>query len=360
MTAGKVRVLVIDDSAFNRRTLIKMLESLPDVEVVGYACDGEEGLRKVIDLHPDLITLDLEMPRMDGFTLLRIVMQKQPTPIIVVSSRSDDEDVFKALELGAVEFVRKPSAQVSPLLMDIREEFLAKVRDVTTANLNNLMARARMAGKPQERAAQRAARLNLLNDSLRLDFRMVVIGASTGGPPALQNIFSAIQDDIPVAFAVAQHMPPGFTRTFAERLNRCSALDIREAVDGDIVRPGQVLIAPGGNNLEFFTRGAEVIARVSEAQERQRYLPSIDTLFTSAAGIFQRRLLGVVLTGMGNDGAMGVCAIKNHGGTVFAEAEESCVVFGMPKESIATGLVDRVVALPQVCREILLYCRYGR
>ena len=360
MTSVKVRVLVIDDSAFNRRTIIKMLESLPDVEVVGYACDGDEGLRKVIDLRPDLITLDLEMPRMDGFTLLRIVMQQQPTPIIVVSSRSDDEDVFKALDLGAVEFVRKPSAKVSPLLMDIREELLAKVRDVTTANLKNVMARARMANKPQERRPQRATRLNVLSGSLRQDFHMVVIGASTGGPPALQNIFSAIQEDIPVAFAVAQHMPPGFTRTFAERLNRCSTLKVREAVNGDIVRPGEVLIAPGGNNLEFFPRGADVVARVSEAKERQRYLPSIDTLFTSAASLFHRRLLGVVLTGMGNDGAMGVCAIKKHGGAVFAEAEESCVVFGMPKEAIATGMVDRVVALPQVCEEILLYCRYAR
>lgn len=360
MSASKVRVLVIDDSAFNRRTIVKMLESLPNVEVIGYACDGEEGLRKVIDLRPDLITLDLEMPRMDGFTLLRIVMQQQPTPIIVVSSRSDDEDVFKALELGAVEFVPKPSSKVSPILMDIREELLAKVREVTSANLENVMARTSSAAKLRDNASQRVTRLNAVTGATHQNFHVVVIGSSTGGPPALQNIFSAIQDEIPVAFAVAQHMPPDFTRAFAERLNRFSALRIREAANGDILSPGEVLIAPGGRNLEFFPKGADVIAKISEPKGHQRYLPSIDTLFSSAATIFKNRLLGVVLTGMGNDGALGVHAIKDSGGTVFAEAEESCVVFGMPKEAIATGLVDRIVALPQVCKEILLHCGYGR
>lgn len=358
MSSGKVRVLVIDDSAFNRRTIVKMLESLPNVEVIGYACDGEEGLRKVIDLRPDLITLDLEMPRMDGFTLLRIVMQKQPTPIIVVSSRSDDEDVFKALDLGAVEFVPKPSSKVSPILMDIREELLAKVQEVTSANLKNVMARTSNVSQQRDRVPKRATRLSTVTDAVRKDFRMVVIGSSTGGPPALQNIFSAIQDEIPVAFAVAQHMPPDFTRAFAERLNRFSALRIREAENGDQVRPGEVLIAPGGKNLEFFPQGAEIIAKVSEPKGHQRYLPSVDTLFSSVATIFGRRLLGVVLTGMGNDGAMGVHAIKNNGGTVFAEAEESCVVFGMPKEAIATGLVDRVVPLSSVCKEVLRHCGY--
>lgn len=355
MSTGKVRVLVIDDSAFNRRTIVKMLESLPNVEVVGYACDGEEGLRKVIDLCPDLITLDLEMPRMDGFTLLRIVMQKQPTPIIVVSSRSDDEDVFKALELGAVEFVPKPSSKVSPVLMDIREELLAKVQEVTSANLKNVMGRS---STQLDRGSKRTDKLTAITRAVDDDFRMVVIGSSTGGPPALQNIFSAIQDELPIAFAVAQHMPPDFTRAFAERLNRFSALKIREAKSGDIVRPGEVLIAPGGKNLEFFPKGTDVLAKVSEPKGHQRYLPSVDTMFASAAAIFGQRLLGVVLTGMGNDGAMGVHAIKQKGGSALAEAEESCVVFGMPKEAIATGLVDQVVAMPLMCKEILRYCGY--
>ena len=359
MNSGKVRALVIDDSAFNRRTIVKMLESLPNVEVIGYACDGEEGLRKVIDLKPDLITLDLEMPRMDGFTLLRIVMEQQPTPIIVVSSRSDDEDVFKALELGAVEFVPKPSSRVSPVLMDIREELLAKVREVTSANLKNVIVRSGATQQLSDRIAKSPARVTADRFSDHQNYPMVVIGSSTGGPPALQNIFSAIQHEIPVAFAVAQHMPPDFTRAFAERLNRFSALTIREAVNGDPVKPGEVLIAPGGKNLEFFPKCGEVVAKVSEPKGHQRYLPSVDILFASAAPIFGRRLLGVVLTGMGNDGAMGVHAVKTNGGTAFAEAEESCVVFGMPKEAIATGLVDQVIPLPLVCKKILQHCGYG-
>jgi len=357
MSPAKVRVLVIDDSAFNRRSIVKMLESLPNVEVVGYACDGEDGLRKVIELRPDLITLDLEMPRMDGFTLLRIVMQKQPTPIIVVSSRSDDGNVFKALELGAVEFVPKPSSKVSPILMDIREELLAKVREVTSANLKNVMARSQaVSGLKKVTTPTRRARRKAVPDSLAQSYRMVVIGSSTGGPPALQNIFSAITEEIPVAFAVAQHMPSGFTHAFAERLNRFSALTIKEAENGDIVRPGQVLIAPGGKNLEFFAKAHNVIARVSEPKGHQRYLPSVDCLFSSAAALYGERLLGVVLTGMGNDGAMGVSTINSHGGRVIAEAEESCVVFGMPKVAIATGAVDCIVPLPLVCREILKEC----
>ena len=361
MTAAKVRVLVVDDSAFSRRSIVKMLESLPNVEVIGYACDGEDGLRKVIDLRPDLITLDLEMPRMDGFTLLRIVMQKQPTPIIVVSSRSDDGDVFKALELGAVEFVPKPSSKVSPVLMDIREELLQKVREVTSANLNNVMAHGDAVSrlKRVSTSARRPQQDAVSNDASET-YRMVVIGSSTGGPPALQNIFSAITDEIPVAFAVAQHMPAGFTRAFAERLNRFCALTIKEAENGDIVRPGQVLIAPGGKNLELFQKGSNVIAKVADPEGHQRYLPSVDALFSSAASIYGERLLGLVLTGMGNDGSKGVHAINNHGGRVIAEAEESCVVFGMPKEAIATGLVNRIVPLPMVCREILKECGCDR
>ncbi|MDH3997690.1 MAG: chemotaxis response regulator protein-glutamate methylesterase [Desulfuromonadales bacterium] len=351
---SRVRILVIDDSAFNRRTIVKILESLPNVEVVGYACDGEEGLRKVVDLRPDLITLDLEMPRMDGFTLLRIVMQKQPTPIIVVSSRSDDEDVFKALELGAVEFVAKPSSRVSPALMDIREILLAKVREVTEANLKNVIAHSAAAAV---RAAKPEKPRVTTPCAATSDFNVVVIGSSTGGPPALQSIFSAIQDETPVAFVVAQHMPPDFTRAFAERLNRFSSLRIREAKTGDSVCPGEVLIAPGGMNLELYAKGTDVIAKISEPKMHQRYFPSVDALFTTAAPLFGERLLGVVLTGMGNDGKLGVQAIKKHGGTVFAEAEDSCVVFGMPKEAIATGTVDSIVPLPLVCREILHHCR---
>ena len=353
MSQDKLRVLVIDDSAFNRRTIVRMLEDLPNVEIVGYACDGEEGLYKVLRLKPDLVTLDLEMPRMDGFSLLRIVMQKQPTPIIVVSSRSDDENVFKALELGAVEFVPKPTAQVTPALMDIRDTLLEKVREVTKANLRNVLDRRQSLSRLRPAVVQPQAPL----PQQTADFPVVAIASSTGGPPALQAIFSAITKPVPIAFVVAQHMPPDFTRAFAERLNRFSALEIREAADGDTVLPGRVLIAPGGYNLELVRKGSSAIARICPPQQVHRYVPSADVLFNYAAPIFGSRLLGVVLTGMGNDGSKGVVTIKEQGGRVFAEAEESCVVFGMPKEAIATGRVDAVVPLPLVCGEILKHCR---
>ena len=355
MSQNKVRVLVIDDSAFNRRAIVRILEDLPNVEIIGYACDGEEGLYKVLRLKPDLVTLDLEMPRMDGFSLLRIVMQKQPTPIIVVSSRSDDENVFKALELGAVEFVPKPTAQPTPALLDIRNILLEKVSELTKANLRSVLDRRQSLSRLRPTTATPQQQM----PSASSDFPVVAIASSTGGPPALQTIFSAITSPVPVAFVVAQHMPPDFTRAFAERLNRFSALEIREAVDGDAVLPGRVLIAPGGKNLELIRKGSGAIARICPPQQSHRYVPSADVLFNYAAPIFGSRLLGVVLTGMGNDGSKGTIAIKEHGGSVFAEAEESCVVFGMPKEAIATGGVDVVVPLPQVCREILKHCRVG-
>jgi two-component system chemotaxis response regulator CheB len=185
---------------------------------------------------------------------------------------------------------------------------------------------------------------------------LVVIGASTGGPPALQTIFSAIREPLPVAFAIAQHMPPGFTKAFAERMNKLSALTIAEAVDGDAVLPGKVFIAPGGKNLVFERTGPEVRIRVINPTPEQRYVPSVDVLFTSAAENFAARTIGVVLTGMGNDGHQGVMAIKKAGGSVIAESEESSVVFGMPKEAIATGCVDTVVPLASVCVEIMRKC----
>jgi two-component system chemotaxis response regulator CheB len=347
-----VRVLVVDDSAYNRRTIIKMLESLPGVEVIGYACDGEEALRKVIDLKPDLVTLDLEMPRMDGFTFLRIVMQSRPTPVIVVSARSEDANVFKALEFGAVEFVAKPSARISPELFNIRDDLLHKVREIARTDMSKVLRRS-VPERPQSiRSVPRAG------SRVELPVELVVIGASTGGPPALQAIFSAIQRSIPVAFAVSQHMPPGFTRAFAERLNKGSALEILEARSGDVVRPGQVLVAPGGRNLVFRRSGTDVVAHVVEPTADQRYVPSVDAMFESASTIFGARLLGVVLTGMGNDGARGTAVIKAGGGQAIAEAEETSVVFGMPKEAIATGKVDKVVPLPQVCGEILRRCGF--
>jgi two-component system, chemotaxis family, protein-glutamate methylesterase/glutaminase len=354
---ARVKVLVVDDSAYNRRTIIRMLEEMDGIEVVAYACDGEEGLRKVIDFKPDLITLDLEMPRMDGFTFLRIVMQKWPTPVLVVSARSESASVFKALEFGAVEFVAKPSARISPELLNIQDDLVRKVRAIVGMDMNKILRRAvPVPAVPAPQVFPAAKIPQAVGDHRAI--RQVVIGSSTGGPPALQAILAAIQQPLPIGIAIAQHMPSGFTKAFADRLNKFCALEIREARSGDLMLPGTVLIAPGGKNLLLENRGKDIVAQVVEPLANQRYVPSADLLFESASKAFGSQLLGVVLTGMGNDGARGVVSIKDRGGQAIAEAEETSVVFGMPKEAIATGRIDRVVPLPLVSGEILRRCGF--
>ncbi|MEJ2698745.1 MAG: chemotaxis response regulator protein-glutamate methylesterase [Desulfuromonadales bacterium] len=351
----RVRVLVIDDSAYNRRTIIKILETIPGIEVIGYACDGEEGLRKVFDLKPSLVTLDLEMPRMDGFTFLRIVMQSRPTPVIVVSARSEDENVFKALELGAVEFIAKPSARLSPELFNIREDLVRKVREIARTDMAKVLQRSALENEAPPVVSERKVPKDKGAGGRQIS--QVVIGASTGGPPALQAIFSAIRQPLPVGFAISQHMPPGFTRAFADRLNKFCALEIMEARTGDRVLPGRVLISPGGKNLVFGRRDGEIFVQLEEPSPDQRYVPSVDVMFLSAAEVFGSNLLGIVLTGMGNDGARGVEGIKRHGGQTLAESEETSVVFGMPKEAIATSHVDKVLPFHQMSTEIVRRCK---
>ncbi len=351
--SGNLNVLVIDDSAYNRRTIAKMLESIPGVVVKGYACDGEEGLRKVFDLQPDLITLDIEMPKLDGFSFLRILMQNRPTPVIVVSARADDDNVFKALEFGAVDFVAKPTSRISPELFNIKEDLLSKVVGLARTDMKKVLLRPKSDSRTTKREADQ-----MVAKRTSGGISQVVIGASTGGPPALQTILSAIQSRLDVGIAIAQHMPPVFTRAFADRLNKFCALNIREAQTGDIMEPGRVLIAPGGKNLTFQKRGTSVTAVVSDPLDSQRYTPSVDALFSSASEVFESNLVGVVLTGMGNDGAKGIRDVKNRGGRTLAEAEETSVVFGMPKEAIATGCVDKILPLSLMSREILRSCGF--
>ena len=349
-----IRVVVIDDSAYNRRTITKMLESVENVQVVGYAADGEEGIRKIIDLKPDLVTLDLEMPRMDGFTLLRIIMNSCPLPVIVISSKSEDERVFKALELGAVDFIAKPTGRISDELLKIAGDLQEKVRSVFNLNMDRITKREPLL--PPEASSRKKRKPGSLPASAASGVNVVAIGASTGGPPALQGILSSFPEKLPFTVLVSQHMPAGFTKAFAERLDRSSQFTVKEAKDGDPVVPGMVLIAPGGRNMIFQETNGAVIARVVEPSPQDRYIPSVDVMLTSLADIYGSRLLAVVLTGMGNDGSKGVRAVKKGGGEILAESEESAVVFGMPREAIATGVVDKVVPLSRMAREITLRC----
>jgi len=346
----KIRVVVVDDSAYNRRAITRMLEELPGVEVVGYATNGEEGIRRVIDLTPDLVTLDLEMPRMDGFTMLRILMASSPVPVIVISSTSGDEKVFKALELGAVDFIAKPTTIISDELLKIQQDLHEKVQAVFKLN----MARVQKGSEPAPSAPDIALPPPAAGSAANID--VVAIGSSTGGPPALQRIFTAFKEPPPFALVISQHMPSGFTNAFAERLNRSSGFEVREARDGDEVIAGRALIAPGGKNMLFARMGEKIVARIVPPGQKDRYVPSVDVMFRSCAEQYGNRMLAVVLTGMGNDGALGVRDAKRMGAQVVAESEESAVVFGMPREAIATGLVDRVVPMDAMVREIVFRC----
>jgi len=343
-----LRVLVVDDSAFSRVSIGKMLEKDPQIEVVGYAVNGEEGLRKLLELQPDVVTLDLEMPLMGGFGLLRLIMENLPVPVIVVSSQSERQDVFKALELGAVDFIAKPARARSSDLYSIEQDLVQKVRLAAESNVEKLKRRG-----CQEETTEIPP---IVSPPPRYRSAAVLIGASTGGPPALHQLFASFRDKLPVPVAVAQHMPPGFTKSFAQRLNDSSVMDIKEAEDGDQMLSGQVLICPGSKNLELQHFGGIVRVRVVDPPKEQIYTPSVDVLFRTAAYVYGSKSLAVVLTGMGNDGATGIREIARYGGRALAEAEESCVIYGMPKEAMLTGQVEKSVPLERMTAEIEMRC----
>ena len=346
---GRIRVLVIDDSPFSRQVIARMLETSPLVEVVGTARDGEEALRKTFELEPDLITLDLEMPGMDGLTFLRLVMARRPTPVIVISGRGSEGDVFQALELGAVDFLAKPTPHATPLLASIEQELIRKVHGVRELRID----------KVRERLGSLPAPGTLRPSAVPVPWRVVALGASTGGPAALLEILGAFAAPPPLAFLVAQHMPEGFTASFADRLDRLTTLESREARGGEEPAPGTVLVAPGGCHLEVEVVGRRAVARVRPAEDRDRCTPSVDRLFESSAKAFGEELLAVVLTGMGDDGRRGVIAVKECGGHVIAESEQTAVIHGMPQQAIRTGAVDQVLSLHEMAAAIQTGVGFG-
>jgi two-component system chemotaxis response regulator CheB len=346
-----IRALVVDDSAFNRKLISEILESLEGVTVVGKAADGEEALRLVGSLEPDLITLDLEMPRMDGFSFLRFVMARRPTPVIVVSSHSAKQNVFRALELGALDFVAKPSSAPGEKLSVIREELLAKVAMVRQLQPTSLERQARGTVSTLMRAVRKDDERPLpVEDTPRA---ILVVAASTGGPSTLVELFSWLGSDLPAAVVVVQHMPTRFTRTFAERLDRLGGVRVTEAVDGDRLRAGRAWVCPGGRCLEVQRVADGFALRVVPPDPSDRYVPSADRALASAARAAGNRVLGVVLTGMGEDGARGVEAVKAAGGTVLVQAPETATLDGMPRAALRTGAADHVLPVKPLSEEIL-------
>jgi len=352
-TTAAIKALVVDDSAFNRSAISRMLMSDGDIEVVGVATDGVDAIAKTVRLSPNVITLDLEMPNMDGYTFLRWLMKERPTPVLVLSARSDSRSVFRALELGAVEFIAKPEARISKSIESIKDELLSKVRGMCNLEMRkvqstiSLLTRERPAPplRPEDEIVRQ-----------RGPVEVVAIAASTGGPPAIQAILTALPADLGASIVISQHMPQGFTRSFAERMNKLSQLVISEASSGDRLRPGTALIAPGGQHLIVERDRDGLVASLAPVTASDKYAPSADRMMISVADACGPGALGVVLTGMGNDGAAGVVAIKKKQGRCLAESEESAVIFGMPQEAIKTGSVDQVLPLPRMAEEILRRC----
>jgi two-component system chemotaxis response regulator CheB len=342
---------VVDDSETSRTQLASMLAAA-GLEVIGLARDGEEALRSALREEPDVVILDLQMPRMDGFTFLRLLMVQRPTPVVVVSSWSGKTDVFKALELGALDFVAKPDGAGD--LGAIRDALLEKCATVRSLRMENLAA-------PPE-----APRLTPVPPRPAVEPpRVAVVGASTGGPQAMQRLLAGFPHDLPLGVLLAQHMPERFTRTFAERLGRTTRFAVQEAADGDLVAAGRVLVAPGGRHLEVRRDGprgplrAAVVAPGPAAPGASRYVPSVDRLFASAARELGARVCGVVLTGMGSDGSAGIAAIKAAGGLTLAESEDTAVVYGMPRSAASGGAVDEVLGVKGIAARLERFARGG-
>lgn len=341
-----IRVLVVDDSAFSRQTIKKMLESDPDIAVIAVASDGIDAIAKTMRLKPDLITLDFEMPEMDGFSFLRWLIKERPTPVIMVSSYSDTKTVFKALELGAVDFIAKPSRRASLELRNIEKDLLTKVKGITKdLNMDVLSRNLRLLARTEETSHGTMPS--------KSGIEVVAIGASTGGPPALQIILTKLPADFP-SVLISQHMPKGFTRPLAERLDSLSKLKIKEAESGDEIEKGTVFICPGGYHMTLRTRQQKTSIVLKEATYEDRYIPSIDTMMVSAAEIYQQNTMGVVLTGMGSDGKRGMLEIKSKGGYTIAESAETSVVFGMPAEVINAGAADKIAPLTKIAEEMVM------
>lgn len=343
-----LRAVVIDDSAYNRVTISRMLESSPKIKVVATAVNGEDGIKQVMKHKPDVITLDLEMPVMDGFAFLRWLMANLPTPVIAVSSRSSDRSVFKALDLGAIDFIAKPGGRVSPRLEEIERDLVAKVLQVAEIRMENLRRRI----TDQEETAPHEAEPPAVCEG---GIELVAIGCSTGGPPALQYVFQNLPI-LPIPIVVAQHMPQAFTRLFAERVNKLTSYTVKEGDDGEMLENGTIYVAPGGMQMEVRRTAEGLQIRTFSAKVNDLYAPSVDRLIISAGEACGERLVAIILTGMGDDGAQAIRRVRERGGRTIAESAQTAIIFGMPNEAIKTGCVDQVLPLGEIPGAIQRLC----
>jgi two-component system chemotaxis response regulator CheB len=347
-----IKVLIIDDSALIRSLLTELINSQPDMSVVGTAPDPYIARERIKALNPDVLTLDVEMPRMDGLDFLEKLMRLHPMPVVMVSSLTEKSSdiTMRALELGAFDYVTKPKIDISKGLHESCREIVEKIRGAASAKVTNLVKRT--CQLKVEKKYNADVVLPALNTHIMTTEKLVIIGASTGGTEALKDVLTALPADSP-GILITQHMPAAFTTAFANRLDRLCRISVKEARDGDRVLPGHAYIAPGDRHLLLARSGANYITRIADGPPVSRHRPSVDVLFRSAANSAGKNCIGVILTGMGDDGANGMLEMKQAGAHTIAQDEASCVVFGMPKEAIARGGVDEIAPLTDIPRRII-------
>jgi len=334
-----------------RNALTSLLSSDPEIKVIGTARDGVEAIDKVALLKPDVVTMDVEMPRMDGLEALRVIMDKSPVPVIMVSSLTVEgaQETLVALEHGAVDFIPKNLSDMSINIVKIKEILIDKIKQIGKSGKLRKPRRIPRADQATAAPAVIPARL-----TGQRKVGIVAIGTSTGGPRAIQDVLPRLPKEFPVPIVIAQHMPANFTGPFAERLNQISQIEVREAKEGDTLKAGVALVAPGGKHMKLARpRGIETVVALVENSDEFIYRPSVDLLMQSVADFFPGRALGVILTGMGNDGAKGMIAMKKTGCRIFAQNEDTCVVYGMPRAVVDAGIADKVLAIEEMAGEII-------
>ncbi|MGB2621583.1 MAG: chemotaxis response regulator protein-glutamate methylesterase [Candidatus Acidiferrum sp.] len=337
--SDRIKVLVVDDSALMRKLIPSILARDPSIEVVGTAMDGAFALKKIEELRPDVVTLDLEMPRMDGMETLRLIMRRAPMPVVLFSTHSKEGAyaTLKALALGAIDFVPKPQDAAAGHLDSVADQLIEKIKVAKRAAGRKLPAAVVSDDPPQSKKKQ--------SHPAHPPNRIIAIGISTGGPNALQYVLSQIPADFPASIVVVQHMPEGFTEMFAKRLDECCPVEVQEARSGDLLVAGRVLICPGNRHIMVRRMPRGDMAVLSDGAPVNGHRPSADVLFHSVAQQFGPTAVGLLMTGMGEDGAEGLGAIKDAGGMTIAQSEDTCVVSGMPRAAISKGYANKVVPL---------------
>ncbi|SEJ94098.1 protein-glutamate methylesterase/protein-glutamine glutaminase [Paraburkholderia diazotrophica] len=349
----KIKVLCVDDSALIRSLMTEIINSQPDMTVVATAPDPLVARELIKQHNPDVLTLDVEMPRMDGLDFLEKLMRLRPMPVVMVSSLTErgSEITLRALELGAVDFVTKPRVGIRDGMLEYAEKLADKVRAAARARVRQA-APAHQAPAAGQAAAAAATHAPLFNNPLVSTEKLIIVGASTGGTEAIREVLMPLPPDAP-AVLIAQHMPPGFTKSFAQRLNGLCRITVKEAEHGERVLPGHAYIAPGHAHLLLARSGANYIAHLSDDPPVNRHRPSVDVLFRSAALHAGKNAVGVILTGMGRDGAAGMLDMRKAGAYTLAQDEASCIVFGMPREAIAMGAADEIAPLSEMSRRVM-------